>query len=261
MKTYTVAELARLAGISVRTLHHYDEVGLLKPAFTGNNRYRYYGRDELLRLQQILIHRELNIPLSQIGAMLDRPDKDRLTLLLEQRERLEAQATHFAGLLATIDRTIAGLKGEADMDDNELYRGVVSPEKHAEYERWLEGRFGEGIRDHIETRRAAWDKMSKDDAAAMMAELKAVEQGLADGMKLGLKPDASELGPLLERHRKWVQLGWGDKTVTAKAYEGLADIYVSHPDFVARYEAIAPGFAKFLHDAMLAEAGRLEAVN
>ena len=67
MKTYTVAELARLAGISVRTLHHYDEIGLPKPAFTGQNRYRYYGRDELLRLQQILIHRELDIPLSNIS--------------------------------------------------------------------------------------------------------------------------------------------------------------------------------------------------
>ncbi len=257
MKTYTVAELARLAGISVRTLHHYDDIGLLKPAFTGNNRYRYYGRDELLRLQQILIHRELDIPLSQIGALLDRPGQDRLSLLIEQREKLEAQAQHFAGLVETIDRTIAGLKGEAAMDDNELYRGVVSPDKHAEYERWLEGRFGEGIRDHIESRRVAWDAMSKDEAAAMMAELKAVEQGLAEGMKLGLEPDSSQLAPLLERHRRWVQLGWADKQVTAKAYEGLADIYVSHPDFVARYESIAPGFAEFLHHAMIAEARRL----
>jgi DNA-binding transcriptional MerR regulator len=258
MKTYTVAELARLAGISVRTLHHYDEIGLLKPAFTGQNRYRYYGRDELLRLQQILIHRELDIPLGEIGALLDRPGKDRLSTLIEQREKLEAQAKHFAGLVETIDRTIAGLKGEAAMDDNELYRGVVSPQKHAEYERWLEGRFGEGIRDHIETRRAAWQKLSKDDAAAMMAELKAVEQGLAEGMQLGLKPNAPELAPLLERHRKWVQLGWGDKEVTAKAYLGLADIYISHPDFVARYESIASGFAEFLHHAMLAEARRLQ---
>jgi len=257
MKTYTVAELARLAGISVRTLHHYDEIGLLKPAFTGQNRYRYYGRDELLRLQQILIHRELDIPLNEIGVLLDRPGKDRLSLLIEQREKLEAQAKHFAGLVETIDRTIAGLKGEAAMDDNELYRGVVSPEKHADYERWLEGRFGDSIRDHIEARRDAWNKMSRDEAAAMMVELKEVEQGLAQAMQLGLTPDSPDLAPLLERHRKWVQLGWGDKPVTAKAYEGLAEIYVSHPDFVARYESIVPGFADFLHHAMIAEARRL----
>lgn len=257
MKTYTVAELARLAGISVRTLHHYDEIGLLKPAFTGNNRYRHYGRDELLRLQQILVYRELDIPLGDIAALLDRPEADRLALLVEQRDRLEARVSHFAGLLATIDRTIAGLKGEADMDDNELYRGVVSPEKHADYERWLEGRFGDSIRGHIEARRDAWNKMSKDEAAAMMVELKEVEQGLAQAMHLGLRPDSPDLAPLLERHRKWVQLGWGDKPLTAKAYEGLAEIYISHPDFVARYESIAPGFADFLHHAMVAEARRL----
>ena len=70
MKTYTVNQLAQLAGISVRALHHYDEIGLLKPAFTGENRYRYYGEEELLRLQQILIHRELDIPLAEIGAIL-----------------------------------------------------------------------------------------------------------------------------------------------------------------------------------------------
>ena len=73
MKTYTVNQLTQLAGISVRTLHHYDDIGLLKPAFTGDNRYRYYGEEELLRLQQILIHRELDIPLADIAAMLDAP--------------------------------------------------------------------------------------------------------------------------------------------------------------------------------------------
>ncbi len=258
MKTYTVAELARLAGISVRTLHHYDEIGLLKPAFTGNNRYRYYGQDELLRLQQILVYRELDIPLGEIGALIDRPGMDRLALLIEQRERLEAQAQHFAGLVETIDRTIAGLKGEAAMDDNELYKGVVSPEKHAGYERWLENRFGEGIRGHIEERRAAWGKMSAADSASLMAELKEVEQGLAAKMQAGVAPDSPELAPLLARHRQWVQLGWGDKQVTAQAYRGLAEIYISHPDFIHRYENIASGFHMFLHRAMVAEAARLE---
>src|SRR5690606_19632214 len=99
MKTYTVNQLARLAGVSVRTLHHYDEIGRLRPAFTGENRYRYYGEDELLRLQQILIHRELDIPLAEIGAILDAPDFDRLDTLQKQRERLEEQARRYAGMV------------------------------------------------------------------------------------------------------------------------------------------------------------------
>ena len=81
MKTYTVNQLAQMAGISVRALHHYDEIGLLRPAFTGENRYRYYGEEELLRLQQILIHRELDIPLAEIGAILDAPGFDRVEAL------------------------------------------------------------------------------------------------------------------------------------------------------------------------------------
>ena len=70
MGTYTVKQLARLSGVSVRTLHHYDEIGLLGPAFVGENRYRYYGREELLRLQDILFHRELGVPLQEIRRLL-----------------------------------------------------------------------------------------------------------------------------------------------------------------------------------------------
>src|SRR6218665_335971 len=106
MKTYTVNQLAHLAGISVRALHHYDEIGLLKPAFTGDNRYRYYGEEELLRLQQILIHRELYIPLAEIGAILAAPAIDRLETLRKQRERIEEQARRYARMVKTIDRTI-----------------------------------------------------------------------------------------------------------------------------------------------------------
>ncbi len=257
MKTYTVAELARLAGISVRALHHYDEIGLLKPAFTGRNRYRYYGKDELLRLQQILIHRELDIPLAEIGALLDRPGTDRLTLLAEQRDRLAAQAEHFAGLVRTIDRTIADLKGDVAMDDKDLYAGVVSPEKQAEHERWLENRYGEGIWERIDAGRKAWGKMAPAEIKTMMAELEQVESGLAEAMRSGVAADSLKLGPLLERHRRWVQLSWGDKPVTAAVYSGLADLYVSHPDFVSRYDRIAPGFAAYLHDAMQAQSARL----
>src|SRR5690606_26018314 len=109
MKLLTVNEVAKLSGVSIRALHHYDEIGLLKPASIGRNRYRYYGRDELLRLQQILLHRELDIPLSKIGAILDDPGFDQLGALRRQRERLAAEAKRYARLVRTIDRTIATL--------------------------------------------------------------------------------------------------------------------------------------------------------
>jgi DNA-binding transcriptional MerR regulator len=254
MKTYTVNQLAQLAGISVRALHHYDEIGLLKPAFTGDNRYRYYGEEELLRLQQILIHREIDIPLAEIGAILDAPGFDRVVTLQQQRERLRSQAERYARMVKTIDRTIARLKGDRAMKDADLYSGVVSPEKQAEYEAWLAERYGAGTEAQIERSRKAMSAMSKAEMAAAMAELEAVEQGLAEGLRRGIPPQAMSLAPMIDRHRAWVAQSWGEEC-GPQAYAGLADIY-AHPDFRARYEAIEPGFADYLIRAMRSWAKR-----
>ncbi len=254
MKTYTVNQLAQLAGISVRALHHYDEIGLLKPAFTGDNRYRYYGEEELLRLQQILIHRELDIPLAEIGAILDAPGFDKVATLQKQRERLEEQAKRYARMVKTIDRTIARLKGDRAMKDADLYSAVVSPEKQAAYEQWLIDRYGGDMEAQIERSRKAMSDMSQDEMAAAMKELEAVEQGLAEGLRRGIPPQAASLDPMIERHRTWVARSWS-RECTPAAYAELADIY-EHPDFRARYEAIEPGFADYLVTAMRSWARR-----
>ena len=254
MKTYSVKELARLAGVSVRTLHHYDEIGLLKPAFTGENRYRYYGEEELLRLQQILIHREMDIPLAEIGAILDAPGFDRLAALQQQRLRLEDMAKRYAGMVRTIDRTIAHLKGVREMQDKELYSGLVSPEKQAEYEAWLIDNHGAWMGPEIERGRKVVGGMSADERAAHMDELKAIEHALAEGLRRGLPPQAAALEPMIERHRRWVAASWG-RDCPPDAYAGLADIY-EHADFRARYEAIHAGFADYLIAAMKAWARR-----
>ena len=127
MSRYTVKQLARLSGVSVRTLHHYDEIGLLKPAFLGENRYRYYGREELLRLQDILFHRELGVPLQEIARLLELQGPDRVAILREHREWLAQRVERSRQLLETIDRTIAELNGDGAMDDKELVvRNAVS---------------------------------------------------------------------------------------------------------------------------------------
>lgn len=257
MKTYTVTELARLAGITVRTLHHYDGIGLLRPAFTGANRYRHYGREELLRLQQILLHRELGLSLAEIGAILDDPGFDHLAALRQQRERMAREAVRYAGLVATIDRTIADLEGEREMDDEDLYSGIVPPEKQAEYEAWLVERHGPEMARRIEQSKAATAGRSKADIDAAMKELAAAEQGLAEAMRRGLAPEDEANAALLARHRDWVALMWG-RACPPAAYAGLADTYLSHPDFVARYERIAAGFSAWLPAAMKAWAARRE---
>jgi len=255
MKTYTVNELARLAGVTVRTLHHYDEIGLLKPAFTGENRYRYYGEDELLRLQQILIHRELDIPLAEIGAILDAPGFDRLETLQKQRSRLEEQARRYAGMVRTIDRTIARLKGERTMKDADLYSGIVSPEKQAEYEAWLSQTYGPEMDAAIADSREALAGLGPDGMRQAMKGLEAIEAGLVEAMKRGVLAESKALDPLMARHRDWVAMMWG-RPCPPEAFAGLADLHLSHPDFVDRYEALATGFAEYHAAAMKAWASR-----
>src|SRR5688572_22591926 len=160
MSRYTVKQLARLSGVSVRTLHHYDEIGLLKPAFTGENRYRYYGREELLRLQDILFHRELGVPLKDIARLLE-TERDRIEVLGEHRAALADRVKRSRQLLRTIDRTIAELTGEETVKDKDLYQGFA-PEKQAEYEDWLVDRFGGDMRERIDDSRKAFTALGKD---------------------------------------------------------------------------------------------------
>jgi len=250
MAQYTVRQLAGLSGVSVRTLHHYDDIGLLRPERVGDNGYRYYGRDELLRLQQILFHRELKVPLQAIGALLDRPGFDRIAALLEHRRQLELQARRYDELVATIDNTIAELKGKELMQHADLYKGF-SPEKQAEYERWLIDSYGEDMRSHLATSQAAMAATPAAELTRRTEELAEIEATLAACCRREVPADAAELQPLLARHRDWVAMMW-NCPCPAAAYAGLADLYLAHPDFRARYETLQPGFAQYLADAMRA---------
>lgn len=136
MKMYTVKDMARLSGVSVRTLHHYDHIGLLKPAFVGENRYRYYGRDELLRLRQILLYRLFDVPLAQIAAFLDRRDADTVRALQAHRQKLVTEAERHRQMIHTVERTIAELQDDRTMPHADLYKGF-SADKPSAYERSL----------------------------------------------------------------------------------------------------------------------------
>jgi DNA-binding transcriptional MerR regulator len=257
MATYTVKQLARLSGVSIRTLHHYDEVGLLKPAFTGENRYRYYGREELLRLQDILFHRELGVPLQEIALLLDATGRDRLTILREHRARLAQRVERSRQLLTTIDRTIAELTGDGTMQDNERFQGF-SPEKQAEHEQYLEDRFGPAMRAQIDKSKQRFAAMKNQDRRAALEEGGAAETELVERFRSGVDPDDLALEPSLERHRKWLERMW-DRSCEPLAYAGLADLYSTHEGYRERYERHGAGFTDWLVRAMKASAGRMPA--
>ncbi|KQS56131.1 hypothetical protein ASG17_08865 [Brevundimonas sp. Leaf363] len=253
-RTYTVSQLARLSGTSVRTLHHYDEIGLLKPASVGDNGYRYYGRQELLRLQSILLHREFGLALHEIAALLDRAEGDRVQALREQRARVAAEADRYRRLARTIDRTIAELEGRAAVMDTQLYAGLT-PEMQADYEAWIIDKYGDETRPHIEAGRDAMKAMSLDQKSDWMAEIADLEADFARAMQGGISADDPVLDPILKRHHAWVARTWKSPP-TAAAYAGLGDLYTTNPDFKARYEAMRSGLADWMAAAMAGYATR-----
>jgi DNA-binding transcriptional MerR regulator len=255
MGFYTVKQLARLSGVSVRTLHHYDEIALLKPAFIGENRYRYYGREELLRLQDILFHRELGVPLQEIAELLAREGRDRLAILREHRERLLERVEHSRQLLRTIDRTIAQLNGEGSMNDKDYYHGFAS-EKQAEYEDWLVENYGDSARQGLEQSKQHWAKRSPEDMKAAYEEGVAAEAQLAAQFTARVDAHSTELDAMIDRHRAWVSQMWG-RECPRSAYGGLADIYLANPDFRTTLDRHGPGFLDWLTTAMKAYAARI----
>ena len=254
MSGHTVKQVARLSGVSVRTLHHYDEVGLLKPASVGENGYRYYGREELLRLQQILFHRELGFSLEEIGRTLDAKGFDKVTALKAHRVKLEAQTRRYRRLMRTIDETLAALEGDAKMAENAMYRGF-DPEKQAGYEKELVEKHGPGMQGHIDHAKAGMAGWKQADYDAMQAESEAIEAGMAKALVDGLPADSAAVTALMRRQHAWISKGW-NREAPAAALAGLGQMYVDDPRFRERYDGRQAGLAEYMAAAMKAFAER-----
>ncbi len=246
-----MSELAGLAGVSVRTLHHYHEIGLLLPAHQSRGGYRLYGQAERLRLQEILFYRAFGLSLAEIASVLEEPG-GAAGRLRRQRHRLAAEAERLAGLLAELDRAIESIEtGDFGMTD-QLY-APHSAEKQAEYEASLVATYGVEMAQAIETSRAAVAAMP-EGMEGLMAELKEVEAGLVAAFEAG--QTARGAAEAFDRHRALMARMWGE-ACPPDAYAGLAGLYESHPDFIARYERLAPRFSKWLPREMRAYADAL----
>lgn len=246
---YRIGELAQLSGVSVRMLRHYDQIGLL-PAMTAENGYRYYDDVGLERLQEILFYRALDIGLQDIRALMD-GNASRLERLQHHQLRLREKQFETAAMLATLERTIAAEKGGPKMTPEELYK-PFSPEKQAQYEIWMIDTYGEDMADAIATSKAHLAN-APDGMEDWMRALASIESALVSAYGDG----TTELAGLFDSHRDWVASMWG-KPCPPAAYAGLADMYLTHPDFIARYEALAPKFSQWLPVKMKEYAGQIE---
>jgi MerR family transcriptional regulator, thiopeptide resistance regulator len=241
---YTVSRLAEMAGVSVRTLHHYDEIGLLRPAARSAAGYRLYGERDLLRLQQILFFRELDFALDDIRRILDDPAFDPLAALENHRQMLLERAARIGRLLTTIDRTISKLT-ENDMDDKvtdeELYAGFTA-EQRERYEREVREQYDPEL--VAESNRRARN-MSRAQWQALREEGEEVHLALAGLMDR--PPDDPAVQALIGRHYAMMNQFY---PVSAEIYRGLGQLYISNEEFRAFYDKVRPGLADFLQPAM-----------
>ena len=214
----------------------------------GANGYRYYDRQDLLRLPQIRFHRALETPLKDIQAALDDPAFDLAAALRAQRSRLAAEAERYAQLVTVVDRTLANLEGDETMDDKMLFEGF-DPKKQAEHEAWLVEHYGDEAAQRIADAKAGMKTWGKKDWSHFQEEAKAIEHDLAKALKQGLPVDSDPVTAIMRRHWAWVGRSW-NREPTPDGFRGLGRLYQENPEFTARYEAIAPGLTEYFAEAM-----------
>ena len=241
MTAYTVGELARLAGVSTRTLRHYDQIGLLRPRARGDYGYRQYDDADALRLQQILFYRELGLRLELIGAVLDDPAFDTLSALRRHRRALAARSARLAQLIDTVEETIAHLEGKQDMPTKDLFEGF-DDETQREYEQEASERWGAA---QVQASHRRWASYGKDKQAEIIAEQLANARALVPF--LGQDPSLPAVQALVARWRE--HLGYFYEPDWARL-RGLGELYVQDERFASYYEHIAPGLAAFFSAAI-----------
>jgi MerR family transcriptional regulator, thiopeptide resistance regulator len=244
---YTVKQLAKASGISVRAIHFYDEVGLLKPSFIKPNGYRCYEDKELLRLQQILFYRELEFSVDDIYKILNSEDFDMEEALISQRKLLELKQTRIDELVKTIDKTLKHLRGGGKIMNTDDIYGGFSKKQMDEYKEEAKQRWGETEAwKQSQERTKNWTKSDYDLVAK---EGDAWTQKMADLMEKGFPHDSSEVQTMIGEHYNALRTFYEPNY---EMYTGLSQMYVDDPRFAAYYEKFGKGLSLFMRDAMLA---------
>ena len=247
----TVGEVARLAHVTVRTLHHYHRLGLVTPSARSGAGYRLYSVADLERLQTALFYRELGFPLEEIRGLVSAATFDRRRALLTQRDLVAEQALRSEALLGLIDKTLASLQGGTRMTKEEMFEvfGDFDPAKHEDEAR---ERWGETDAYKESARRAA--HYTKADWKRYKAEIDEIDQTIAALMDEGVPATDPRALDAVERAR--LQIDRWFYPCSRQMHAGLGDMYVSDPGFTANYEKIRPGMARYVCDAIQANRKR-----
>lgn len=244
-ESLTVKELAALAQVSVRTLHFYDEIDLLKPSHVGGNGYRYYNEAALYRLQQILLYRETGVKLEQIKRILDDEKFDPEAALRQHREQLLKKIGQLQTVVRTVESTLKSIKekgrGGLNMAKKKRIFDGFSEEKHEQHKDEAEKRYGDTYRESARN----WESYSPEKRKAIIDEGNQIYSDIANAMELG--EESLEVQEHLARWHKHLHNFYQP---TLMMLRGLGQMYETSPDFNATFTAIDPELPGFLNRAI-----------
>jgi DNA-binding transcriptional MerR regulator len=252
---YSVGRVAELAGVTVRTLHHYEHLGLLVPSARTGSGYRRYAEADLQRLRHILFYRELDFGLDEIATLLDDPAVDTTAHLRRQRELLVQRGDRLARMVAAVDKELEARNMGIDLSAQEKF-AIFGPTYSEGYEREAQERWGETeMWQQSQTRTARFTKQDWIQVKREQVDLNArLGRALADGVA----PDSQAAHDLAEEHRASIARFYD---CPPAMHRNLGDMYVADERFTRTYEAVAPGLAEWLRAAIHANADRLEATD
>jgi DNA-binding transcriptional MerR regulator len=238
---YTIKQLSNLAGISVRTLHYYDEIGLLKPSQVGENGYRYYANDRLFRLQQILFFRELEFSLNDIKTIIEQPEFDAVAALRQHRQALQEKAKRLNLLIETIDSTILHLMGEVSMSKKKLFAGFTPEEEQRNVQKARE-QYGA---ETVDASYKRWNSYSAQKKQQIMDEGQAIYEDLVS--LIDHDPSSSEVQQVIGRWHQHLRYFYEP---TVELLLGLGQLYVDNPDFANNFRELHPTLPEFMQRAI-----------
>ena len=244
-----VGEVSPLTGVTVRTLHHYDQVGLLAPAGRSSSGYRLYDKADLERLRRILGYRELGFGLDEIAELLTE-DADLPAQLRRQRGLIEQRIERLRRIAAALDRELEAYRMGISLTPEEQFE--VFGTDYSEHVAEAEQRWGNTEAFRESQRRTA--RYGKQDWLQIKAEQHEIEHAFAHAMADRVPADSAQAGELAERHRQHLSTWFHD--VSPEMHRGLAELYTADPRFAEHYDRIAPGLAAYVSAAVVAHADR-----
>jgi DNA-binding transcriptional MerR regulator len=236
---WSIQDIARSAGTTSRTLRHYGEIGLLEPSRVGNNGYRYYDQDSLVRLQRILLLRELGLGLPAIAEVLD-GQRNTAAALRTHLELLEQERQRIGRQIESVRTTLRKLEGGEQLMAEEVFDGF----DHTQYEQEVTERWG---RDAYEKGDRWWRSLSDAEKKAFQQQQLDIAADFGRAHLAGKAADSDEVQAITQRQFEWLSI---TTDPTKEYFIGLGEMYVADPRFTANYDRHGEGTAMFVRDAM-----------